>query len=140
MFVLTEDPIDLAEIEQGVRRHENGGLVIFMGTVRSPSQGRPVQFIEYEAYRGMAEREMERIAEKVCEKWGVRHLAIVHRVGRVAVGEAAVVVAAASPHRRQAFEACQYAMDRVKEAVPIWKKEYFPEGPSWSSGNLSSPE
>ena len=140
MFVLTETSIDLAAIESVVRRPENGGLVIFMGTVRSPSHGRTVEGIEYEAYRGMAEREMERIAEKVCEKWGVNHLAIVHRIGRVAVGEAAVVVAAASPHRRQAFEACQYAMDRVKEAVPIWRKEYYPDGHAWSSGNVSSPE
>ncbi|HEX9636721.1 MAG TPA: molybdenum cofactor biosynthesis protein MoaE [Acidobacteriota bacterium] len=140
MFRLTDTAIDLAALEAAVRRPENGGMVIFVGTVRSPSHGRTVRYLDYEAYRGMAEREMERIAEKVCEKWGVRQLAIVHRVGRVEVGESAVAVAAASPHRRQAFEACQYAMDRVKEAVPIWKKEHCTDGERWSLGNVSSPE
>jgi molybdopterin synthase catalytic subunit len=140
MFVLTRSAIDLAAIEGALRRPECGGTVLFLGTVRSPNQGRQVDYLEYEAYPGMAEREMERIGEKVCEKWGVRRLAIVHRIGRVGVGEISVVVAAASAHRRQAFEACQYAMDRVKESVPIWKKEYFSGGSVWSPGNQSAPE
>ena len=108
-----------------------GGLVTFIGAVRDQARGRAIRHLEYEAYPGMAEREMDKIVAEVAERWPGTRLAIAHRVGHLAVGELAVVIAAAAPHRPEAFEACRYAIDTLKETVPIWKKEIATDGACW---------
>lgn len=108
-----------------------GGTVVFVGTVRNQTQGKRVEQLEFEAYEPMAEKEMMKIARKVEEKWQALHVAIHHRVGVLAVGEIPVIIAVSTPHRKAAFEACQYAIDTLKETVPIWKKEFFEDGEVW---------
>ena len=106
--------------------------MVFLGVVRENSPtGKPVRYLEYEAYPGMAEREMEAIAVEIAARWERAAVAIVHRTGRLAIGEASVAIAVATPHRAAAFEACRYAIDRLKETVPIWKKEVFTDGSEW---------
>jgi molybdopterin synthase catalytic subunit len=97
-------------------------VVVFLGTVRSENEGRAVSHLEYEAYAPMAEKEMRRIGEEIRERWPVAAVAMRHRIGRLEVGETAVIIAVSAPHRAEAFAACQYAIDRLKEVVPIWKK------------------
>jgi molybdopterin synthase catalytic subunit len=108
-----------------------GGIVTFLGAVRDESRGHAIQHLEYEAYLGMAEREMDKIVAEVAERWPGTRLAIAHRVGHLAVGELAVVIAAAAPHRPEAFAACRHAIDTLKETVPIWKKEFATDGACW---------
>jgi molybdopterin synthase catalytic subunit len=108
-----------------------GGIDVFVGAVRDSNDGRAVTVLEYEAYASMAEKEMVRIASEIeGEIPGVR-LAVVHRVGRLVVGDVAVVCAASAPHRQQAFAACRALIDRIKERVPVWKREHGPDGPHW---------
>ena len=108
-----------------------GGIVSFVGAVRDEARGRSIRHLEYEAYPGMAEREMDRIAVEAARRWPGARVAIAHRVGHLGVGELAVVVVAAAPHRAEAFEACRYAIDTLKERVPIWKKEVATDGEYW---------
>jgi molybdopterin synthase catalytic subunit len=105
--------------------------VVFVGAVRDRARGREIRHLEYEAYPGMAEREMERIADEAAERWQGARVAIAHRTGRLEIGDVAVVVAAAAPHRAEAFAACRYAIDTLKERVPIWKKEFATDGEYW---------
>jgi molybdopterin synthase catalytic subunit len=108
-----------------------GGIDVFVGAVRDSNDGRAVTVLEYEAYASMAEKEMVRIASEIeGEIPGVR-LAVLHRVGRLVVGDVAVVCAASAPHRQQAFAACRALIDRIKERVPVWKREHGPDGPHW---------
>src|SRR5207244_7692323 len=100
-----------------------GALVTFVGTVREENEGRDVDYLEYEAYPGMAEAKMAQIGDEIREHWGLERVAMVHRLGRCQVGEASIVIAVGSAHRREAFEACHYAIDRVKEILPVWKRE-----------------
>jgi len=113
-----------------------GAVVTFLGTVRNVSQGHSIEYLEYEAYRPMALREMERIAGEVKERWGFP-CSIVHRLGRLVIGEVSVVIVVASPHRKAAFEACHWAIDTVKETVPIWKKEVATDGYWWVEDPLA---
>jgi len=109
-----------------------GGIAIFAGVVRNETGGRPVKFLEYEAYRPMAEAKMREIGRTIRARWaGVRRVAMLHRVGRLEIGEASVLIAVSAAHRREAFEACQYAIDTLKQTVPIWKKEHFEDGEVW---------
>lgn len=108
-----------------------GGTVVFVGTVRNQTQGQTVQRLEFEAYAPMALKEMRKIAETVAERWGALHVSIHHRVGVLEVGALPVIIAVATPHREAAFAACQYAIDTLKETVPIWKKEHFTDGAVW---------
>lgn len=109
-----------------------GGLVVFLGVVRNEFEGRPSKGIEYEAYRTMAEEEMRRIGEALIQEFDVRHVVMRHRVGRLKVTDASVLVAVAAPHREAAFKACQQGIDRLKATVPIWKKELWADGTeSW---------
>jgi molybdopterin synthase catalytic subunit len=129
---LTAEPIDFGAIEREVHAPCHGAVVLFSGIVRETSPtGKTVQYLEYEAYAGMAEVEMERIAQEMDRRWEGCTLAMVHRIGRLAIGEASVAIAVATPHRAAAFEACRYAIDRLKETVPIWKKEVFADGSQW---------
>ena len=109
-----------------------GGIVIFSGVVRNETGGRPVKFLEYEAHAPMAEVKMREIGEAVRVRWpGVRRVAMLHRIGRLEIGEASVLIAVAAAHRGDAFEACRYAIDTLKRIVPVWKKEHFEDGEVW---------
>ncbi len=108
-----------------------GGTTLFVGTVRDQTQGKAVLRLEFEAYEPMAIREMEKIAETIQERWNALKIVIHHRVGTLKIGDIAVIIAVATPHRKAAFEACEYAIDTLKETVPIWKKEIFEDGEVW---------
>jgi molybdopterin synthase catalytic subunit len=131
MIYITTEPLNPQEITDLVRKDSNGAVVTFLGTTRDFSEGRDVLYLEYEAYQPMAENTLHQIAQEVRERWGIEDIAIAHRVGKLGVGEISLVVALASPHRKEAFEAAQYAMDRIKTVVPIWKKEVFRGGEVW---------
>ena len=131
MFDITDADIQLEPLVQHVRKNSHGAVVTFLGVVRDFSRGRHVLYLEYEAYREMAIRKMRQIADEVREKWAIDDIAILHRVGHLEVGERSVAIAVAAPHRKVAFEACEYAIDRLKEIVPIWKKEVWEGGEAW---------
>ncbi len=129
--LLSEEPLDPAAVVARVSGDDAGGLVTFSGAVRDHARGQTIEHLEYEAYPGMAEQEMEKICDEVERRWPGTRVAIAHRVGHLAIGELAVVVAAASPHRAEAFEAARFAIDTLKETVPIWKKEFAEGGEYW---------
>jgi molybdopterin synthase catalytic subunit len=131
MIRLQTGPIDVAALVSEARADGDGAVSVFLGTVRNGNDGRRVLFLEYEAYGGMAEREMERIAAEAVARFGVTRVAIAHRVGRLEIGEASVAIAVASPHRAAAIEACTYVIDTLKKTVPIWKREHFDGGAVW---------
>ena len=132
LYRLATEPLSEAELTAAVTNPEAGGLVVFSGVVRNETGGRRVKFLEYEAHAGMAEAKMREIGETVRARWpGVKAIAIAHRVGRLEIGEASVVIAVSAAHRAEAFEACRYAIDRLKQTVPIWKKEQFEDGEVW---------
>jgi molybdopterin synthase catalytic subunit len=128
MFKVTREPLSVQEINDLVKRHTDGAVVTFDGIVRNNFNGRTVHYLEYEAYAEMAERQMAEIGAEVRRKFPIGEVAIIHRLGRLEIGESSIVIAVAAPHRQAAFEACAYAMDRVKEQVPVWKKEFFADG------------
>ena len=130
-FRLSEAPLALEEVVGAVGGQERGGLVTFTGTVRSETRGRRVHGLSYEAYPGMAERAMTAIGREIESRWPGCRVAIVHRVGTLVPGEAAVVIAVSAPHRAAAFEGCRHAIERLKADVPIWKKERFEDGEEW---------
>ena len=131
MIDIVEVDIELEPLVEQVRKNANGAVVTFLGVVRAFSRGRNVLYLEYEAYREMAVRKMQQIGAEVREKWAIDDIAIVHRVGHLEVGERSVAIAVGAPHRKAAFEACEYAIDRLKEIVPIWKKEVWEGGDAW---------
>jgi len=131
LYRVVDRPLDLNEVVQAVGGEVYGGLVTFSGSVRNQTRGRRVLRLEYEAYAPMAEKVLSRIGEEAAEKWAGSRLAIVHRVGTLLPGELAVVIAAAAPHRAEAFDACRHAIERLKQDVPIWKKEFFEDGEVW---------
>lgn len=124
-------PIDARELEASVATPAAGAVVTFTGTVRDHARGRGVIALEYEAYEPAAETMLAQIAGEISERWGIDQIAVVHRTGRLLPGEASVVIAVASAHRGEAFAACQYLIDRLKEIVPIWKKEFYADGSVW---------
>lgn len=128
---ISDLPLAEAEVVARVDGPETGGVVSFVGNVRNHSRGHSIKYLEYEAYPEMAEREMEKIAAEAAETWPGTRVAIAHRIGRLEIGEAAVVVVAVSPHRAEAFEACRFAIDTLKVTVPIWKKEMAMDGEYW---------
>ena len=128
MFKITSDEIELGDVVRAVEAGDAGAIVHFLGVVRNNTEGREVSYLEYEAYPPMAEKKMAEIAQEIHEKWGLDRVAMIHRVGRLEIGEVSVAVAVASPHRREAFEACHYAMNRLKQIVPIWKREVWVDG------------
>ena len=134
MIRIVEDQIDFDEVIQAVSSQSAGALVTFDGRVRELSRGKRVTHLYYEVYEEMALRELEALREEVLEKWPVSNVAIVHRVGRLEIGESSVVIAVSSPHRREAFEACRYLIDTLKTRVPIWKKESYEDGETWIEG------
>jgi molybdopterin synthase catalytic subunit len=128
MIRLTTEPIDYHALTEQVRRPHCGAVALFLGTVRDLTDGRVTVALDYEAYPGMAEKKMAEIEADTRRRWPVGELAMVHRLGRLEVGEVSVAVAASCPHRAEAFEACRHAIDRLKELVPIWKKENWADG------------
>lgn len=130
-FWLTEKPLDAAALAGLVEDPSCGAVITFVGSVRKTNEGREVDYLEYEAYPGMAEAKMAQVGDEIRERWGLDRVAIVHRLGRCEVGEASIAIAVASPHRKAAFEACHYAIDRVKEIVPVWKREVWRDGSVW---------
>jgi molybdopterin synthase catalytic subunit len=128
---ISNAPLDPAEVAARVAGPDAGGLVTFVGAVRDHARGRAIRHLEYEAYPAMAEREMDRIADEAAARWPGVRVALAHRVGHLAIGDLAVVVVAAAPHRAEAFEAARYAIDTLKERVPIWKKEVATDGAYW---------
>jgi molybdopterin synthase catalytic subunit len=116
-----------------VKNDDSGGIVTFVGTVRNQTKGKRVLRLDFEAYEPMAVSEMRKIAEQAVEKFSLKKIAIYHRVGSLEIGEVPVVIAASAAHRGAAFDACEYAIDTLKESVPIWKKEIFEDGEVWVS-------
>jgi len=122
----------LEALYRAVLRDRDGAVVTFHGVVREYSDsGRAVRYLEYEAYPEMAEAQMRTIGAEIKRRWDVDDVAMVHRIGRLEIGEASVVIAVAAPHRGEAFDACEYAIDTLKATVPIWKKEVFADGEVW---------
>jgi molybdopterin synthase catalytic subunit len=131
MLRLTAEPIVIDELLAAVSDPKAGAVVLFIGTTRDNNEGRQVERLEYEAYAGMAEKELAKIAATARERWPIARIAIVHRTGVVPIGMASVAIAVSSAHRADAFEAARHTIDRLKEIVPIWKKEFFEGGAVW---------
>ncbi len=129
--VLTNDPIDIPALLRAVHHPQAGGVVVFLGTVRDNARGRRVHHLEYEAYETLALHELTRVADEAAARWPLLGVGIAHRLGRLDVGEVSVAVAVSAPHRREAFEASRFAIDTLKQTVPIWKKEVWEGGEVW---------
>jgi molybdopterin synthase catalytic subunit len=135
IFEITREPIDKLGLERRLVTGAAGAVVTFDGVVREQTKGRRVVRLRYEAYAPMAVKEMRRIGEEVRERWpAVERIGIIHRFGDLEISESSVVIVVTSAHRRVAFEACHYAIDRLKQTVPIWKKEVFEDGEEWVEG------
>lgn len=128
---ISDDPLTEKNCYNAVSDPAAGGTVVFVGTVRNQTKGKPVLRLEFEAFIPMAEKEMYKIAEHITNQWQALHVSMHHRVGSLEVGDIPVIIAVSAPHRKAAFEACQYAIDTLKETVPIWKKEVFEDGEVW---------
>ena len=138
MFLIVESEIALPPILKAVEDEKTGCVVTFIGCVRDQTAGRRVRALEYEAYKEMAERKMAEIGSEIAQRWSLDKIAIVHRTGHLEIGETSVVIAVAAPHRAEAFDACRYAIDRIKEIVPIWKKEIYENEEKWAGGGVIS--
>jgi molybdopterin synthase catalytic subunit len=134
MISITKDPIDLCNIMVATKDKSAGGQVLFIGSVRDHNENGSVSEIYYEAYKEMAETKMAEIENEVMKKWPIKKFVAIHRVGNLKIGEASVAVGVSSEHRKEAFEACKYAIDEIKTRVPIWKKELSESGVAWVEG------
>jgi MoaE-MoaD fusion protein len=137
---ITRDTIDLQGTSAALKCGDDGAALVFEGVVRNQTRGRKTLYLDYEAYEPMALQEMESLAEKALNQFQIRDVAIVHRLGRLQIGETSVLIAVASAHRAAAFEACRWLIDTLKKTVPIWKKEYFEDGAVWADGDSFPPE
>ncbi len=133
---ITPEPLDVAALTAQVDDEANGAVCTFIGQTRNRARGRDVAYLEYDAYTPMAEKMLRAIAADAETRWGCT-VVIAHRIGRVGLGEASVVVAVGSPHRAEAFEACRYCIDTLKATVPIWKREVCPDGSYWIEGETA---
>ena len=131
---IIREPIQTQNAVQGLKRGEDGAALAFEGVVRNQTRGRKTMYLEYEAYEEMALAQLEKLAAEALEKFQVRDVAIVHRLGRLEIGETSVLIAVASAHRAAAFESCRWLIDTLKRTVPIWKKEFFEDGAVWADG------
>jgi molybdopterin synthase catalytic subunit len=134
MFRLIRDPIDIQKIADNLKKPEDGAVVIFEGVVRNHSHGKSVRFLEYDAYESMALKKLEEVGLRAKTEYAIRDIAIVHRLGHMDVGECSAVIVVTSAHRGPAFQACRFAIDTIKEIVPIWKKEFYEDGEVWIEG------
>ncbi|HLR62869.1 MAG TPA: molybdenum cofactor biosynthesis protein MoaE [Lentibacillus sp.] len=130
-FWITQEPINPHDCIEKVVRNEAGAVNTFIGTVREFTKGKRTLFLEYQSYIPMAEKKLVQIGDEIQEKWGNADTAIVHRIGRLEITDIAVVISVSTPHRADAFEASRYAIERMKEIVPIWKKEHWEDGTQW---------
>ncbi len=137
LFEVMSGPLDPQRVVEAVRGNDAGAVALFYGVVREENFGRPVLYLEYDAYPEMAIKVMREIADEVRAEWPVSGIACQHRTGRLEIGETSLLVAVSSPHRREAFEACHAYVDRLKERVPIWKKEVFEGGEEWIEGEAT---
>lgn len=136
-FEVTSEPLDPQRLTAAVRKDESGAVVLFHGVARNHSEGRRVVALEYDAYAPMAEKKLRQVAQEVRERWPVTGIAVQHRTGRLEIGEASLLVAVSSAHRKEGFEAAQYAVDRIKQIVPVWKKEIWEDGDgAWVPGYM----
>lgn len=135
-FELTTDSLDIGSIARRVVPAECGATVTLDGYVRQFTKGRETLYLEYEAYEPMALKEMQKLIELAKQQFEIRHIGIVHRLGKLEVGETSVVIAVAAPHRRAAFAACEHVIKELKRSVPIWKKEVYADGELWIEGEL----
>jgi molybdopterin synthase catalytic subunit len=131
---LTREPIDAECLIAAAKHGEDGATVVFDGIVRNNSRGRQTLYLDYEAYEEMAAKQMHALAREARSKFGVRHVTLVHRLGRLQIGETSVLIIVSSAHRAQAFEACRWIIDTLKQTVPIWKQETFVDGAVWAAG------
>ena len=131
---ITDEVIAAEEIVAEIKAGEDGAVCVFDGIVRNNSRGRKTLYLDYESYREMALEKMRGLADEAVERFGVREVALVHRLGRLGVGETSVLIVVASAHRGAAFEACRWLIDTLKKTVPIWKKEQFVDGAIWADG------
>jgi molybdopterin synthase catalytic subunit len=139
VFAVVEGPIDVATLISAAQRPDCGAISTFVGTTRIDEfGGESVEYLEYEAYRPMADRKLEEIGAEIKERWDVREVSIVHRIGRVEPGEASVSIVVASPRRGPAFEASRYAIERIKQVVPIWKREVWSDGYVWVGSQVGT--
>ncbi len=134
MIRIVEGPIDQKTVIEEASSSKAGAMVTFDGVVRNHARGKKVTYLYYEAYPEMAEREMTKIREETMKRWSLEGMAMVHRTGRLEIGDSSVFIAISSPHRAEAFEACRFAIDSLKTSVPIWKKEHYEDGEIWIEG------
>jgi molybdopterin synthase catalytic subunit len=139
LFEVTDQPLSADEVASRVTNPYSGATLVFVGTVREWTKGKRTTLLEYEAYPEMAVAQMQVIAREIDERWPGAKVAIVHRTGRVEVKEASVIIAVATPHRADAFDACRHAIERLKQIVPIWKKEVWEDGEEWV-GSQTGPD
>ena len=145
-LAIVREPLSIealsAEVEMAARAHGEGcgAVASFVGVVRAMHQGRAVRYLEYEAFEPLALKVFERIEAEIAEQWPGATLGLRHRIGRLAIGEASVAIAVATPHRAEAFQACRYAIERVKQIVPVWKHEFFDAGDAWVEGATVDPD
>ena len=137
---LQREPIDAERAVALVKEGESGAVVVFDGIVRNHSRGRRTLFLDYEAYEAMALEQMQTLAREAKQRFGIRAIALLHRLGRLRIGETSVLIAVSSAHRAQAFDACRWVIDTLKKTVPIWKKEWFEDGAVWADGEPFPPE
>ncbi|MEH7455680.1 molybdenum cofactor biosynthesis protein MoaE [Bacillus sp. JJ1127] len=135
-YEVIDTPISIEEVTNKVIRRECGAVTTFIGTVREFTKGRRTLYLEYVAYKTMAEKMLAKIGAEVKEQWPGTHVAITHRIGTLQISDIAVVVAVSTPHRKAAYEANEYIMERIKQIVPIWKKEFWEDGDSWIGDQL----
>ena len=141
MFAIVEGPIDVGALISAAQRPDCGAISTFVGTTRvDESEGASVDYLEYEAYRPMADRKLEGIGAEIGQRWDVKGVSIVHRIGRVDPGEASVAIVVAAPRRGPAFEASRYTIERIKEVVPIWKREVWSDGYVWAGSQVGTRE
>jgi molybdopterin synthase catalytic subunit len=131
---LTREPLNRDALIEAVSHPGAGGIVVFEGVVRDNARGKQIRYLEYDAYPEMAEQQIRTIIAEAERHWGVEHVAVAHRFGRLEIGEASVIIAVATPHRAEAFDACRYIIDTLKTTVPIWKKEVATNGEEWVEG------
>jgi molybdopterin synthase catalytic subunit len=136
LYELVRSAIDPATLVRHVRVGQDGAIVTFDGFVRNETNGRATKYLEYEAYEPMALAKMREIGAQLHEKFAIHRVVMVHRMGRLEIGETSVFIAVSAPHRGAAFDACRFAIDTLKRKVPIWKKEYFQDGAVWAAGEI----
>ncbi|PLS03878.1 molybdenum cofactor biosynthesis protein MoaE [Neobacillus cucumis] len=138
MYEISKDPIDIQAVIDKVVQRDAGAITTFIGTVRELTKGKKTLFLIYEAYEAMAVKKLEQIGREIEERWEGSKAAITHRVGRLDITDVAVVIAVSTPHRADAYEANRYAIERIKEIVPIWKKEHWEDGEEWMGNQLET--